>query len=238
MSNASNSIDDDGTTPAVVNDGFKTFIPRLDKLIQDYRDESSRYHDEQLKLDEALEQLKRDEALAREQLKRDDARERLKLDEAREQLKQHNFNAHINERAQIFRTWTKESLGNGNPAETHDSPGETALHSGDIIADSWMVTLRFDENAPQRKYFSVLYGLSASEAYDMHQVFKYHLRLTGYLKGVAEDMLDRKSALPRQTLQEKRQELIKLLREGKFREADSMAGRFIEEEVEDWPGSD
>ncbi|OOQ82547.1 hypothetical protein PEBR_40110 [Penicillium brasilianum] len=137
----------------------------------------------------------------------------------------------LNNRQRAFTTWVRDALDKGTTRRLEDiqRPTEDFIYNGDIRCDARLVTQRYEKNGTAWRRFSTLYGLTPNDFKNLDRN-----KCCGSLQALdrAADILFKHAwtRLPTKAMEKQREDLVAMLLEEEYEEAENMSsGLFCEE---------
>ncbi|KAK2746916.1 hypothetical protein FQN55_005402 [Onygenales sp. PD_40] len=146
--------------------------------------------------------------------------------------------SHLNIRQRAISTWVRDALHKPTERRNEETrrPNKDIIPGGDVRSDAMVVTERYKKSSTEWRSFRTLYGLTPDEVNDLDQ-HKFCQSLQALDEAATILLRKAKTSLPPE-MEDKRKDLVALLLEGKYEEAEGMGSTFFcENEAEEAKGA-
>ncbi|KXG51041.1 uncharacterized protein PGRI_066130 [Penicillium griseofulvum] len=126
--------------------------------------------------------------------------------------------SHLDLRQRAISTWVRDALHKDDTRRFNKS----IIHGGDVRSDAIVVTERYEKSSTEWQSFRTLYGLTPDNVNDLdqHKCFK---SLQALDRAASILLKDARTGLPDPVMRIKREDLVNLLLEGSYEEAETMS---------------
>ncbi|KAJ5086784.1 hypothetical protein NUU61_008091 [Penicillium alfredii] len=160
-----------------------------------------------------------------------DMRAKMASLESRLQKVEIHRQSHLDLRQRTISTWVRDALKKTSEHRREDLRrlNKGTIHGGDIRTDTMVVTERYKTSSTEWRSFSTLYGLTPDDVENLD-----YSKCCGSLQALnraASILFDKNSTiLPTEEMRKTREDLVALLREGKYEEAEEISSTLCEDE--------
>ncbi|KAJ5825446.1 hypothetical protein N7474_002584 [Penicillium riverlandense] len=150
-----------------------------------------------------------------------------KLESHSQKLESHR-QSHLDLRQRAVSTWVRNAFGKDTEHRKEETRrlNRDIIDRGDVRSDAMVVTERYKKNSIERQSFRTLYGLTPENVKDLDQPKCYGALQA--LDRVASILLtDARTSLPNEAIWKEREDLVALLLEERYEEAEKMSSTFL-----------
>ncbi|KAE8371889.1 hypothetical protein BDV26DRAFT_113815 [Aspergillus bertholletiae] len=150
-----------------------------------------------------------------------------KLESHYQKLESHR-QSHLDIRQRAISTWVRDALNKDTERRKEEIRrlNQDVIHGGDVRSDAMVVTERYKKSSTEWRSFRTLYGLTPDNVNDLDQE-----KCCGSLQALdrAASILLKNACirLPTEAIGKKREDLIAMLLEERYEEAEKMSSTFL-----------
>ncbi|KAJ5602090.1 hypothetical protein N7510_011624 [Penicillium lagena] len=143
--------------------------------------------------------------------------------------------SHLDLRQRAISTWGRDAICKDTERQTEETRrlNEDNIHNGDVRSDAMVVTGRYSKTSIEWQSFRILYGLTPDNVNDLDQQ-KCNGSLLALNRAASILLKDALTSLPNEAMGKKREDIVALLLEERYEEAEKMSSTFLVETSRLW----
>ncbi|KAJ5800709.1 uncharacterized protein N7518_002777 [Penicillium psychrosexuale] len=150
-----------------------------------------------------------------------------KLESQNQKLESHR-QSHLDLRQRAISTWVRDAFSKVTERRNEEIRrlNRDIIHGGDVRSDAMVVNERYSRNSTEWKRFSTLYGLTPDNVEDLDQ-HKCYSSLQALDRAASILLKKAQTNLPNEAIRKEREDLVSLLLEKRYKEAEKMSSNFL-----------
>ncbi|KAJ5438671.1 uncharacterized protein N7458_009669 [Penicillium daleae] len=136
--------------------------------------------------------------------------------------------SHLDLGQRAISTWVRDALHKDTERRKEEIHGlnNDVIHGGDVRSDAMVVTERYKKSSTEWQSFRTLYGLTPDNVNDLDQR-KCYGSLQALDRAASILLKNAQTSLPTKAIGKKREDLVALLLEKRYEEAEKMSSTFL-----------